>query len=419
MTFNKYPYTNFHEMNLDWILNELKHLTDEWVEFEHTYEGITAQAESVPYGEGASVIVSGGAGTPFNFDFKIPYGKDLKVVSTLIRYGVSESSSDVPTTWTDTVPVIPQAWYLWTRTSINFSDGTTSTFYSISRNGLDGTGSVVSVNNISPDSNGNITLPLPQPSDDTPLSDTTYGSEGTNSTYSRSDHRHVADSTKLDKLNGENIGDKNAYVVEDIDRQTIIPISNTPTANAIAQYSNGGTLTTNEPLNAYDVPRLLDVQNGFVSLQQATNFVLKTDKATSSALGIVKPDNTTINVDNDGVLSAVPSGLTVDIKWTNETPNANFSGQTINNIDTTGYKFIAILYKSLATGSLTTELHLYNRNSTNVQNYTSAGYIWYRNVEIQDDKIIFGDCNYNPTYANGSSTPQNARMIPLVIYGIN
>ena len=191
--FNKYPYTNFHEMNLDWILQELKDLTDEWADFENTYKGITANATSVPYGEGASVSVSGGDGTPFNFDFNIPSGKDLKVLSTMVSYGVSEDSTIQPDTWVPNVPVVPQAYYLWTRVILNFNDGSASTFYSVSRNDLDGTGSVVSVNNISPDAQGNINVPIPQASNDTPQSDTQYGYEVISNLYYIAVHRHVSD----------------------------------------------------------------------------------------------------------------------------------------------------------------------------------------------------------------------------------
>lgn len=31
--FDKYPYTNFHEMNLDWIIKEMKDLVDSWDSF--------------------------------------------------------------------------------------------------------------------------------------------------------------------------------------------------------------------------------------------------------------------------------------------------------------------------------------------------------------------------------------------------
>ena len=43
---NKYPYTDFHELNLDWFLNKFKELLDSWTElssdnaeFKTTIEG--------------------------------------------------------------------------------------------------------------------------------------------------------------------------------------------------------------------------------------------------------------------------------------------------------------------------------------------------------------------------------------------
>lgn len=38
MTFNKYPYTDFHELNLDWFLAEFKELYDAWVQFKAEME---------------------------------------------------------------------------------------------------------------------------------------------------------------------------------------------------------------------------------------------------------------------------------------------------------------------------------------------------------------------------------------------
>ena len=230
--FNRYPYTNFQEMNLDWILQQLKDLTDEWVAFENQYQGITANAQTVPYGVGASVTVSGGSGTPFNFDFNIPAGKDLKLASTIIKYGTSPDTTTPPGTWYDSMPVVAQGDYLWTRVTLNFNDGTQSTFYTAARNGLDGLGSVVTVNNISPDGNGNVSLPMPQPSDNTPLMDTALGSEGVSNDYSRADHQHQSDTSKLDVQNGTQVGDLNAYVVQDVSTQTKMAISSSADANA-------------------------------------------------------------------------------------------------------------------------------------------------------------------------------------------
>ena len=60
--------------------------------------------------------------------------------------------------WSDSVPVVAQGKYLWTRTTSQFNTGDPIVAYSVARMGKDGAGSVSMVNNVSPDSSGNVTL---------------------------------------------------------------------------------------------------------------------------------------------------------------------------------------------------------------------------------------------------------------------
>lgn len=71
----QFPWTNLHELNLDWFLSKFKQFTDNFL-------GTTATAESVPYGTQPSVTVTGGEldddtdiVDPFTFNFKIPAGQ--------------------------------------------------------------------------------------------------------------------------------------------------------------------------------------------------------------------------------------------------------------------------------------------------------------------------------------------------------
>ena len=415
--FNRYPYTNFQEMNLDWILQQLKDLTDEWIAFENQYQGITATAQTVPYGSGADVTVTGGSGTPFNFDFDIPAGKDLKLTSSVIKYGTSSDTSTPPGTWYDTIPTVAQGDYLWTRVTLNFSDGTQSTFYTAARNGLDGLGSVVTVNNISPDGNGNVSLPMPSPSDNTPLMDTPLGSEGVSSDYSRADHQHISDTSKLDVKSGNNIGDLNAYVVQDISTQTTIPVSSSAAANSIARFTNNGTLVVGEPQTDYEAPRLLDVKNGFVSTTDITNYVAKTDIATVSDLGIVQPDGVTITIDSDGIISSnAIGGFTLDLVWTNASPTSNFSAQTVS-LDLSDYQAVIImfgsstawetLYPVIIPIGLTEDSYIGLAGKTNryrVCNPSSTGVRFENGAQYS---------SYNSTASTTSGS-----MIPIYIYGM-
>lgn len=86
-------------------------------------------------------------------------GDPASVVLATIGYQQSDSGSVVPEgSWVSTVPSPVQGKYLWTRISITFNSGSPIVAYSVSRYGIDGNGSVVSVNGVSPDSNGNVLL---------------------------------------------------------------------------------------------------------------------------------------------------------------------------------------------------------------------------------------------------------------------
>lgn len=342
--FNKYPWTNFQDANLDYILDELKKLTDEWIKFEHQYEDITAQAESVPYDEQASVDVSGGDGQPFNFNFKIPYGKDLRMTSYQIQYGVSENENEQPTEWTNEIPTIPQAYYLWTRVTLNFNDGSSTTFFSLSRNGLDGNGSVVSVNNISPDTNGNIILPIPQASDTTPNMDAQVGNSGISNNYARQDHVHPSDTTKLDKQTS-NENELKAYAIHGAN-QIMKPISQTPVSDGIASYDNNGNLkSSSNPIANQDVINKYYLEENYPDNTDIANYVRNNDVARINHLGLVKPDGSTINILEDGTISVI-GAFSCDELWSNDNPTQEVGSMAVELNMQKAYKALIIVFRT-------------------------------------------------------------------------
>ena len=36
--FENFPYTNFHEMNLDWIVTKVKEVITEWIEYKESVD---------------------------------------------------------------------------------------------------------------------------------------------------------------------------------------------------------------------------------------------------------------------------------------------------------------------------------------------------------------------------------------------
>ena len=86
-------------------------------------------------------------------------GAACTILSQSIGYLSSASGTVVPEgSWQSTIPTVPSGYFLWTRTRITYNSGDVVTSYSVSRNGIDGQGAVSSVNEISPDPNGNIAL---------------------------------------------------------------------------------------------------------------------------------------------------------------------------------------------------------------------------------------------------------------------
>lgn len=86
-------------------------------------------------------------------------GEPATLNSFTVEYHVSDSGTIIPSgAWSSSVPVVAQGKYLWTRTTQRFNTGSPVVSYSVSRMGLDGSGSVSSVADISPDENGNVPL---------------------------------------------------------------------------------------------------------------------------------------------------------------------------------------------------------------------------------------------------------------------
>ena len=60
------------------------------------------------------------------------------VSSTVVSYGVSSSGTTQPTSWGTSIPSVPNGQFLWTRTVMNYTNGSSTTFYSIAKMGETG-----------------------------------------------------------------------------------------------------------------------------------------------------------------------------------------------------------------------------------------------------------------------------------------
>lgn len=86
-------------------------------------------------------------------------GAPATLESYVVEYMASDSGTNAPSgSWSTTVPNVDQGKYLWTRVTQTYNTGSPVVSYSVSRMGIDGSGSVSSVAGVSPDSAGNVAL---------------------------------------------------------------------------------------------------------------------------------------------------------------------------------------------------------------------------------------------------------------------
>lgn len=86
-------------------------------------------------------------------------GAPATLESYVVEYMASDSGTNAPSgSWSTTVPNVDHGKYLWTRVTQTYNTGSPVVSYSVSRMGIDGSGSVSSVAGVSPDSAGNVAL---------------------------------------------------------------------------------------------------------------------------------------------------------------------------------------------------------------------------------------------------------------------
>lgn len=84
-------------------------------------------------------------------------GKGVTIVKTEIKYAADTSGTTKPSSgWQATIPSVSEGKYLWTWTHVEYSDGTKTDAYSVSRHGIDGKGIKSSVTKYCQKANTNI-----------------------------------------------------------------------------------------------------------------------------------------------------------------------------------------------------------------------------------------------------------------------
>ena len=84
-------------------------------------------------------------------------GSSVTISSTSVTYVKSTSGTTTPTTgWSSSIPTVGQGEYLWTKTVVTYSDGKSTTSYSVSRNAVNGTNGADAISMTITSSNGTV-----------------------------------------------------------------------------------------------------------------------------------------------------------------------------------------------------------------------------------------------------------------------
>ena len=221
---DKYPYTNFHEMNLDWIIKEMKDLVDSWDSFSGNVSA-TAHVADTP-----EVSVSGDLKSELVFDFGLvrgntgargpqgipgeqgpegPAGKGLEILD--VYPTLADLQNAHPTGNPGDAYLVRSGGsyllYIWSSSSSAWTEAGT--------------------------------LSSPSPSVSNPLMDGN-ASAGSSVDYARADHVHPKDTSKLDVSNTDGV-----YAVEN-GTQTMLDISKAAQGDALVQYASDGSIAVND-----------------------------------------------------------------------------------------------------------------------------------------------------------------------------
>lgn len=84
-------------------------------------------------------------------------GSSVTISSTSVTYQASTSGTETPSgSWSESIPSVNEGEYLWTKTVVNYSDGKSTTSYSVSRSGINGEAGADAITMTVTSSNGTI-----------------------------------------------------------------------------------------------------------------------------------------------------------------------------------------------------------------------------------------------------------------------
>ena len=425
--YDKYVYSDFHQMNLDWIIEQMRALVKAWDDFSGI---VTAEAHEA---DAPEVSVEGNLKTGVNFDFGLVRGADgapgpegpQGVRGPQGPQGEGLQIDDVYATYADLVAAHPTGSagdaYL-----VGSSGAYTMYIWSTSANDWAEAGALTS----------------PSPSSAAPVMDGT-ASAGVSDRYSRGDHVHPSDSSKQDTLvSGVNIKTINGYSLLNEGNIEVQPELedgvNIKTINSSSILGSGNIdlqtpLVSGTNIKTVNGDSMLGSGNISVQAPLVSGSTIKTINSESlMGSGNISVQPTLVSevniktINGDSILGSgdleISPRLPIDMIWyQNYLAVSTYGAQTVSidqSIDLDQYHFFVVVFLitantyTSASGSFTVSLITTLGGTRCSTGGTSNNNNFARGVEIDTvNKTI----TFSAGYYNGSS--DNTRMIPCSVWG--
>ena len=385
-------------------------------------EDMDASASTLTSGSDATAQITTVSGH-YRALFGIPKGDTgatgpaPQITSTVTTYQESSSGSAVPSgAWQNAIPnPLTQGMFLWTKLVITYDTGDTLTQYSVSHQGLDGTGSVNSVDGVSPDVSGNVALTA----NDIPIS--------------AQDSTKVAAAIvgKADKVSGAVNGnlaglDANGNLTDSgskaSDFQTALTFDAAPTQSSTNPVTSGGVysgLADAQAAMAIVVSGDTAPQNitagRFVYVKNHSTLAAGLYHATADIASGATLSSSNLAADPEGGLNSLYSKMPV-LLWTNPNVSATGEATIASGIDFKGFTLFAVRVKvNVSVSKYVTQLVSIG-DSTQISYVTDSqtqnANVWYRYIAINNGNI------YVENATRGDGTNNTNVLIPEALYGI-
>ena len=114
--------------------------------------------------------------------------------------------------------------------------------------------------------------------------------------------------------------------------------------------------------------------------------------------------------------------LSMKLLWENASPTSDFAAQTIT-LDLSQIDFVKIIYKTMTTSVSDYIFEVSVNSSATIINFVNTAYssvvqVSSRDLTINSNEIIFGDCANKQISSASAAATLNSRIIPIKIYGV-